>query len=93
MSAGTKMYVPMRSQNSVEQGIPYFVFYHRFVPNLGDEELILKTKWIVQTNSVAVSRYGLICWIKFINDNQLEFWIKLAVSLVNFEHVHLYGFL
>lgn len=44
MSAGTKMYVPMRSQNSVEQGIPYFVFYHRFVPNSGDEELILKTK-------------------------------------------------
>lgn len=44
MSAGTKMYVPMSSQNSVEQGIPYFVFYHRFVPNSGDEELILKTK-------------------------------------------------
>lgn len=56
MSAGTYMYVPMSSQNSVEQGIPNFIFYHRFVPNSGDEELILKTKWIVQTNSVTVTK-------------------------------------
>lgn len=38
------MCIPMSSQNSVEQSIPYFVFYHRFVPNSGNEELILKPK-------------------------------------------------
>lgn len=49
------MWIPMSSQNSVEQSIPYFVFYHRFVPNSGNEELILKPKWIIrQTKSVTV---------------------------------------